>query len=84
VQPSGKPKYTPKARHSPLKDGESDFWGKLYQEGLSSDWLELDLYEYTKTIVESLAGNGDQVIALETLHRIAISGKFTEFLLLLK
>jgi hypothetical protein len=71
------PEYTPKAR--PLKDDEDDFWGKLYQEGLGSKWLELDLYEYTKTIVESLVGNGDQVIALETLHRIATSSKRAQY-----
>jgi hypothetical protein len=41
-------------------------------------WLEVDLYESTKTVVESLVDDltaGTEGIALQMLHRIAASGK---------
>jgi hypothetical protein len=80
--------YTP--RSHPLEE-DSLFWKKLRDKGLVSkkanQWLELDLYESAKSIVESLVQGlvedfttGHQGNALETLYRIATSGKSTQFL----
>jgi hypothetical protein len=76
---SSKNEYTPKAH--PLEDGDS-FWKELRAAGLGSkmahQWLELDLYEYTKTVVDNLVGNfitRRQSVTLETLHQIATSSK---------
>jgi hypothetical protein len=64
--------YTPKAR--PLGD-DPNFWENARTTGLR-DWLELDLYEYTETLVKCLGTehpiNGT---TLQTLRQTAISGK---------
>jgi hypothetical protein len=80
--------YTPKAY--PLGD-DSLFWKKLRDEGLASkmagQWLELDLYDYTETVVESLMNNfvaQRAGLAFKTLRRIAISGKPAQSLALLQ
>lgn len=69
--------YTPKAR--PLDD-DPNFWEKAHTTGLGN-WLELDLYEYTKTLVRSLGTNEcpDNGTALQTLRQTVISGKPTPF-----
>ena len=61
--------YTPKAR--PLND-DPKFWENTCKNGLG-DWLELDLYEYTQTLVERLMGERPGT-ALRTLHEIVKSG----------
>jgi hypothetical protein len=80
---SNNTKYTPKAR--PLDD-DVDFWENARKNGLG-DWLELDLYDYTRTLVERLIGEHPGT-ALQTLRQTAMSGMpaqlLTLFLCLIK
>ena len=77
---SGNPEYTAKAR--PLNDEGASFWQKLYMdaEGRRRDWLEHDLYEYTKDIVNRFISEGDHdnSTVLEGLRQYVISGKLAE------
>ena len=59
--------YTPKAR--PLDD-DPNFWENARENGLG-DWLELDLYEYTRTLVERLIDERPGT-ALQTLRQTAM------------
>ena len=61
--------YTPKAR--PLND-DPNFWENARKNGLG-DWLELDLYEYTQSLVERLIGERPGT-ALQALRQTAMWG----------
>jgi len=65
-------KYTPKTR--PLDD-DPDFWEEALENGLG-DWLEVDLYEFTRTLVERLISErpGPAMQTSQTLRGIAMSG----------
>ena len=70
--------YIPKAR--PLGD-EIFFWQMLRNKKKEptadvSEWLELDLYEYSKLAVEKLVTECDNT-ALKSLHHTSISGKLS-------
>jgi len=65
---SDKPKYTPKA--CPL-DEHPDFWEKG-RTGLGN-WLEIDLYDHTQTLVKNLITEGPGN-ALQTLRQTAMWG----------
>jgi len=71
---SDKPKYIPKAR--PL-DGDPHFWEKG-RTGLS-DWLEIDLYEHTQTLVKNLITECPGR-ALQILRQTAKRGTATSIL----
>jgi hypothetical protein len=71
---SNNTKYTPKAR--PLDD-DPLFWVHAHENGLG-DWLELDLYEYTETLVERLIGERPGT-ALQTLRETVMSGTSAQF-----
>jgi hypothetical protein len=66
---SNNTKYTPKAR--PLDD-DPFFWENARENGLG-DWLELDLYQYTQTLVETLICERPGT-ALQTLRQTVMSG----------
>ena len=65
--------YTPKAR--PFDDNRS-FWKTLRdkERAPTDEWLELDLYEHSKSAVEKLVTEGDDT-ALKSLHQTSISGR---------
>ncbi|KIM35804.1 hypothetical protein M413DRAFT_14372 [Hebeloma cylindrosporum] len=60
--------YTPKARPS---DDDPRFWANARENGLG-DWLELDLYDHTQTLVKRFITEGPG-LALRTLHEIMMS-----------
>ena len=62
-------KYTPKAR--PIVDNPN-FWKEVRTMGLG-DWLAIDLYEYTETLVEKLITERSGTV-LETLRQTVMSG----------
>jgi len=65
--------YTPKAR--PLYD-DPGFWEEARMK--HSDWLELDLYEYTETLVKCLFSESPGT-ALQTLRQTTMSGTTAQF-----
>ena len=68
--------YTPKAR--PLVDNPN-FWMEARTKGLG-DWLAMDLYEYTETLVEKLiTGRTGTVTVMQTLRETAMSGPSAQF-----
>jgi len=68
--------YTPKAR--PLTGGDA-FWETLRSKKLHSDWVELELGEKTRLVVDRLcAGDRD---AKESLDKIATSSEHFSFVL---
>ena len=69
--------YTPKAH--PLDD-DPGFWEEARTK--HSNWLELDLYEYTETLVKQLVTHGPGT-TLQTLHQIAMSGTTVQLLIFL-
>jgi len=71
---SNNTKYTPKAR--PLSY-DPDFWANVRKNGLG-DWLELDLYEHTRTLVEKLVGERPGTV-LRALRNTVMSGTSDQF-----
>jgi hypothetical protein len=51
---------------------DPNFWENVRKNGLGN-WLELDLYEYTQTLVERLIGERLGT-ALQTLRETVMSG----------
>jgi len=60
-----------------LSDNRHYFW-QARSDGLG-DWLELDLYEYTQTLVWMLINETPGT--LQTLHQTAMSGTLARFFL---
>jgi len=77
LQLSSDKKYTPKAR--PLDDRPT-FWEEARTKGLG-DWLELDLYKYTETLVERFISESPGT-ALQNLRETAVSGTPAQLLTL--
>jgi hypothetical protein len=67
--------YTPKAR--PLDD-DPGFWEEARTK--HNNWLELDLYEYTETLVKQFVTDAPGT-ALQTLRQTAMSGTTAQFFL---
>jgi hypothetical protein len=67
-------RYIPKA--SPVEDGNA-FWKMLLDKNAKriydDEWLESDMYQYTRSVVQNLIKEGNDT-ELQRLHQIAITG----------
>ena len=66
--------YTPKAR--PFVDDPNDpsFWDSARENGLGQ-WVQLDVEEYVKNLVERFVDQVDSDALLKNLHQVALSGE---------
>ena len=63
--------YTPMAR--PVDD-DFLFWSKLQADKFKSDWLEIDLYQATETVLRDYI-DGHHDMSFRILQKIATSGE---------